>query len=123
MSGSHNLKHGTRSVVMLANTAGSQRINSSSHTSNRESIHINISSSFVSSSSQSLLPSCFFRVRNSCHHNQIFVIIVILVINCSLKHNFCGSFSSTPSFVKVILCASEHICSIVRYYFRRFKQL
>ena len=26
-------------------------------------------------------------------------------------------------FVKVILCASEHICSIVRYCFRSFKQL
>ena len=27
------------------------------------------------------------------------------------------------SNVKVILCASEHICSIVRYCFRSFKQL
>jgi len=26
-------------------------------------------------------------------------------------------------FLKVILCASEHICSIVRYCFRSFKQL
>ena len=26
-------------------------------------------------------------------------------------------------YVKVILCASEHICSIVRYCFRSFKQL
>ena len=26
-------------------------------------------------------------------------------------------------FIKVILCASEHICSIVRYCFRSFKQL
>jgi len=25
--------------------------------------------------------------------------------------------------VKVILCASDHICSIVRYCFRSFKQL
>ena len=27
------------------------------------------------------------------------------------------------SLFKVILCASEHICSIVRYCFRSFKQL
>ena len=27
------------------------------------------------------------------------------------------------SSIKVILCASEHICSIVRYCFRSFKQL
>ena len=27
------------------------------------------------------------------------------------------------TFVKVILCASEHICSILRYCFRSFKQL
>ena len=25
--------------------------------------------------------------------------------------------------LKVILCASEHICTIVRYFFRSFKQL
>ena len=29
----------------------------------------------------------------------------------------------TYMFIKVILCASEHICSIVRYCFRSFKQL
>jgi len=29
----------------------------------------------------------------------------------------------TKLFIKVILCASEQICSIVRYCFRSFKQL
>ena len=31
-------------------------------------------------------------------------------------------FQSHENSVKVILCASEHICSIVRYCFKSFKQ-
>ena len=33
------------------------------------------------------------------------------------------SYATFSAVVKVILCASEHICSIVRYCFRSFKQL
>ena len=35
----------------------------------------------------------------------------------------CCKVKSAHLNIKVILCASEHICSIVRYCFRRFKQL
>jgi len=34
-----------------------------------------------------------------------------------------ATFLTINLFIKVILCASEHICSIVRYCFRSFKQL
>ena len=40
-----------------------------------------------------------------------------------LKVNSIWYFTFIKKILKVILCASEHICSIVRYYFRSFNQL
>jgi len=47
--------------------------------------------------------------------NTIIIFIKIKIKNKKIKKVNC--------LLKVILCASEHICSIVRYCFRSFKQL
>jgi len=49
-----------------------------------------------------------------------------LLQNWALNDESVTTTSKTPGYLdhlKVILCASEHICSIVRYCFRSFKQL
>jgi len=40
-------------------------------------------------------------------------------MSCLFNVNVYGT--SLENVIKVILCASEHICSIVRYCFRSFK--
>ena len=46
-------------------------------------------------------------------------------MNIQLRNNDSAIFNkkSARGILKVILCASEHICSIVRYCFRSYKQL
>ena len=50
-----------------------------------------------------------------------------ILVTTHVVHNFAPLFLLQMlkqfTMLKVILCASEHICSIVRYCFRSFKQL
>ena len=55
---------------------------------------------------------CYMKLRQG--HTYFFT-CQYFWLNCILRILYC--------LVKVIQCASEHICSIVRYCFRSFKQL
>ena len=61
------------------------------------------------------------------------VVVILCTTNCDIYRNLAfyrntlrranDAFRVVTICIKVILCASEHICSIVRYCFRSFKQL
>ena len=63
-----------------------------------------------------LLP--YAHVIHRCYVTSAFDYISNTVSSCKWRRLANGSW-----YIKVILCASEHICSIVRYCFRSFKQL
>ena len=52
-------------------------------------------------------------------------ILLVWLHTCVVWLHTCGSSAYIVNYMllKVILCESEHICSIVRYCFRSFKQL
>ena len=74
------------------------------------------------------IPDCFHKSNMSSLESLFFNTVNMLVfqlwfnVHVNILNKSIATFINQDK-VKVILCASEHICSIVRYCFRSFKQL